>query len=95
MIAQVDPITLSGGISPSWVLTGVVTIMLILLWRMLVTMQKEIKENSESIHLLNTKVSNHEEKHENHEKEFTKIESQSSKLADEIIFKLRAARLDR
>ena len=100
MILQADPINAMGGINPSWVLTGVVTIMLILLWRMLVTMQKEIKENTDSINLLKTNVSNHEEKHKSHVKaldehdeEFDRIRDSNSKIADEIVMKLRMAKM--
>jgi hypothetical protein len=90
-----EPI-ISNGINPSWVLTGVVTIMVILLWRMLTTMQKEIKENADNIGKLSIVVGSHQTKHDSHEKkidyhdeEFEKIRDSNSRLADEIVMKLR------
>jgi predicted negative regulator of RcsB-dependent stress response len=84
---------INGSINPSWILTGVVTIMIFLLWRMLSTMQSEIKENAEKINTLNTIVQIHEEKHETTERNVSKIAQSNEKLADDIIAKLRAARL--
>jgi len=100
MILQADPINAMGGINPSWVLTGAVIIMITLLWRMLQTMQKEIKDNSISIANLNTVVSEHHIKHDAHVKaldehdaEFHRIRDSNSKLADEIVVKLRLAKM--
>ena len=99
MIAQVDPITAAGSINPNWVLTGAVIIMITLLWRMLQTMQKEIKDNSNSIATLNQVVGEHHIKHESHEKaldehdaEFHRLRDSNSKLADDIVMKLRMAK---
>lgn len=100
MILQADPINAMGGINPSWVLTGAVVIMITLLWRMLQTMQKEIKDNNISIAALKIVVSEHHIKHESHVKtldehdaEFKRIRDSNSKIADEIVMKLRMAKI--
>tara|TARA_R110000868_G_scaffold199747_1_gene446357 strand:- start:808 stop:1110 length:303 start_codon:yes stop_codon:yes gene_type:complete len=99
MILQTVPILATGGINPSWVLTGVVSIMIFLLWNMLLTMKREIKENTATIDKLNIIVGAHHihieyngKRLDAMDKDFHDIKERNAKLAEDIIDKLRAAR---
>jgi len=92
-----EPIVFNS-INPGWVLTGVMSIMVFLLWRMLVTMQEEIKHTATRVNDHDVVLGEHHLKHEAHTKEIDQhseelriLTNERSKLADDIIAKLRAA----
>lgn len=81
-----DEAIVNGMISPGWVLSGIVGIFTVVLWRMLTTMQSEIKDNT-------AQLGKHQTKIEVHEERLNKIDDdlgeQNSKLAEEIVAKIR------
>jgi|APGre2960657404_1045060.scaffolds.fasta_scaffold423391_2 hypothetical protein len=87
MILQI----LNGAISASWVLAGVVSMMCFLLWRMLSTMQSDIKTLTEIINRHDKLLDIHAEKLEYQDQAYRSIVGKNEKLAEEIIVKLRIA----
>lgn len=77
---------IGGAISPGWVLSGIIGVFTVVLWRMLTTMQNEIKENTVQLGKHQTKIEVHEERLNTIDEN---IGEQNSKLAEEIVAKIR------
>ena len=82
---------LNGAISASWVLAGVVSMMCFLLWRMLSTMQSDIKTLTEIINRHDKLLDLHAEKLDHQEEQYKSIVTRNEQLAEQIIMKLKIA----
>ena len=82
---------LNGAISASWVLAGVVSTMCFLLWRMLATMQSDIRTLTEIINRHDKLLDIHAAKLDMQEHAYKEIVSKNEQLAEQIIVKLRIA----
>lgn len=89
MILQI----VNGTLDASWVMAGVLSIMIMcfLLWRMLSTMQDDIKKLTEIINRHDKLLDIHAEKLDNQELAYREIVSKNEQLAEQIIMKLRIA----
>ena len=79
-----------GAISANWVMAGIMTICAILLMRMLNRMDKRADAHAEQLDEHATVLATHSEKHRAHEKDIESLGEQNSKLADQIVSKIRA-----
>lgn len=87
MILQI----VNGTLDASWVMAGVLSIMCFLLWRMLSTMQDDIKKLTEIINRHDKLLDIHAEKLDNQEHAYREIVSKNEQLAEQIIMKLKLA----
>ena len=78
------------GISADWVLTGVATILAVVLFFLLRTMHAEIKANNVMLNLHQSRLDVHEERLDTHDKDIEKnIHKDNEALAAAIVAKIR------
>ena len=85
-----EPI-LNGSFNPSWVFSGIVTILCFLVWRMLTKIENKVDKHDDKLNNHDTSLQLHEQKLDDHDSQFRNHKQSTRELAEEVVRKMHIA----